>query len=477
MSAIRNVSPFVQGVYTPTYTERTARLLPVRGRLPEELDGLFTQIGANPVAPPRQRGKADYSWFSQDGMVCGIRLRGGRAEWFRNRWIRSKRVCRALGERRPSGPRRFFTDIVNTNVVSHGSMLLALVESGCLPARLTSTLETVEYTDLRGALPHGFTAHPKLDPRSGELYAVVYSPLRTYADYLVITPAGVTRKAERIPLCGRPMMHDIAITENHVVLFDLPVRFDPGAAVRRRFPWAWNERHDARIGILPKEGSAHNLRWFHIPRCFLFHSVNAFEQDGSIRIWALRYPRMFHGTGADPFENGAGMPWEWRIDLATGAVTERQLDDLQQELPRTDPRRLGRPMRHYYSIGGRDAALRAREPDVVIKGDLLRGFGEERRYRGGAVPTEPVFVPRGPGEDDGWVLHFLLDPVHQESDLVVLDAQDFTGPPVASVRLPIRVPFGFHSSWIAAADLDAADAALVSERPELSEPAAMLVRM
>jgi carotenoid cleavage dioxygenase len=461
-------SPYLRGVYTPAYTERTAHALPVKGRLPEELDGLFTQIGANPVAPPRRREKAGYSWFSQEGMVCGVRLRGGRAEWFRNRWIRSKQVCRALGEPRPAGPRRFFTDIVNTSVVCHGSMLLALVESGCLPARLTSTLDTVEYTDLRGALPHGFTSHPKLDPGTGELYAVVYSPLRSYADYVVITPEGVARKLERIPLGGRPMMHDIALTENHVVLFDLPVRFDPRAAVRGRFPWHWSERHDARIGILPREGSARNLRWFHVPRCFLFHTVNAFEQDGRIRIWALRYPRMFAGASEDPFEDGAGRPWEWSIDLATGEVAERQLDDRQQELPRTDPRRLGRPFRHYYSVGGGDLALREHRPDVLVKGDLALGLSEERRHRGGAVPTEPVFVPRGPGEDDGWILHFLLDPVHQESELVVLDARDFAGPPVASVRLPMRVPFGFHSSWIAGAELAAVDASLAGGR--LAQP-------
>lgn len=95
------VSPFLQDANTPLYTERTAHRLPARGRIPEELDGLFTQIGANTVAPPRRRSSSDYSWFSQDGMVCGVRLRGGQAEWFRNRWIRSDRVCRALGEPRP----------------------------------------------------------------------------------------------------------------------------------------------------------------------------------------------------------------------------------------------------------------------------------------------------------------------------------------------------------------------------------------
>ncbi|MFC8275933.1 carotenoid oxygenase family protein [Streptomyces sp. NPDC057271] len=457
------VSPFLQGAFTPLYTERTAHRLPVKGRIPPELDGLFTQIGGNPVAPPRRRGAEDYSWFSQDGMVCGIRLRDGRAEWFRNRWIRSRRVCRSLGESRPPGPRRFFTDVVNTNVVCHGGLLLALVETGCLPVRLSETLDTVEYSDLGGGLPIGITAHPKTDPVSGELFALAYSPLHTSADYLVITAEGTIRKTERIPLGGRPMMHDIALTEKHVVLFDLPVRFHLGQAARGRFPFRWDGRHQARIGLLPREGGAGSLRWFSIAPCFVFHAVNATEENGVVRIYALRYPKMFDGTSQDPFAYGACMLWEWTIDPATGKVTERQLDDHQQELPRIDPRRIGRPFRHCYGISAREQGLSTYEPEVLLKHDFARERTEERAFPRGSVPTEPVFVPRagnGAAEDDGWILHFRIDALHHESDLVVLDARDFTGPPVATVRLPVRVPFGFHSNWIPDAELDAVGAGL-----------------
>lgn len=462
-------SPFLQGAFTPLYSERSTDVLPVKGTLPPELDGLFTQIGGNPLAPPRKRGREDYSWFSQDGMVCGVRLRGGRAEWFRNRWIRSRRVCRAMGEPRPPGPRRFFTDVVNTNLVCHGGMLLALVESGCMPARLSGDLDTVEYTDLGGALPWGFTAHPKIDPVSGELVAVAHSPLATSADHVVIGPDGALRGRRRIPLGGRPMMHDVALTRRHVVLFDLPVRFDLAQAARGRFPFRWNPRHQARIGLLHREDDGRDVRWFPVEPCFVFHTVNAVEGAGRVHVHALRYPTMFDGTSQDPFAYGAGRLWEWTLDLTTGRVTERQLDDRQQELPRLDPRRTGLPFRHYYGLTGTGRSLATYEPEALLKYDVTGEHAQVRRMPGDAIPTEPVFVPRADArpdaaDDDGWLLHFLVDPLHQQSDLVVLDAGDITGPPVATVRLPVRVPFGFHSNWIPGTDLDAVDASLTWRR-------------
>lgn len=332
---------------------------------------------------------------------------------------------------------------MNTNVICHGNTLLALVESGCLPARLSSTLDTVEYTDLRGGLPRGFTAHPKSDPVSGELFAAVYSPLHSRAEYIVMPPAGTTRKIERIPLGGRPMMHDVALTENHVVLFDLPVRFDLRAAVHARFSWRWSDRHHARLGVLPKEGSAMNIRWFPTPPCFVFHSINANEPDGLIRVWALRYKKVFDGLTQDPFEIGTGVPWEWTIHLSSGQVTERQLDDRMQELPRIAPRRLGRPFRHFFSLSGGERSLATHEPEVLVKNVLKKDRSEEGKYPRGAVPTEPVFVPNEADEDSGWILHFLLDPLHQTSDLLVLDARTSQGHPsprAAADACALQVP-------------------------------------
>jgi carotenoid cleavage dioxygenase len=463
-----SVSPFLRGPYAPIYGERDVFDLPVLGQLPVELDGLFTQIGPNPVRPPKHTDAARYTWFTQDGMVSGVRLRDGRAQWARNRWIGSRRVNRALGQPRTPGPRHFPEDTVHTNVVYHGGMLLALVETGCLPARLSPNLETIEYTDLAGALPRGYSAHPKLDPVTGELIAVAYSPLRTYVDYIVLNRSGGLAAFERIPVGSRAMMHDIAITANHVLLFDFSVRFDPAAGVRGRFPFRWDEGKPARIGVLNRAFPSARVRWFEVPPSFIFHTVNAYEQDGRIVVHAIRYGKLFDSLtgdylGGTDASTETGLPWQWTIDLAAGTVACGQADETGQELPSVDPRRLGRPFRYSYAVSGEDANglhLTSR----IVKRDFRDGVSEVRKHAAGLSPCEPVFVPRGPDEDDGWVVHLLVDAEHDVTSLVVLDAQDITGAPVASVELPFKVPFGFHSSWIPAADLDAVERALPRSR-------------
>ena len=71
-------------------------------------------------------------------------------------------------------------------------------------------------------------------------------------------------------------------------------------------------------------------------------------------------------------------------------------------------------------------------------------------YGKGRVTLEPVFVPRSDdaAEDDGWIMSYVYDATTDSSDVVILNAQDFTGEPVAVVSLPQRVPFGFHGNWV-----------------------------
>lgn len=437
-SAGRPVSPFLLGAFAPVYWESTVPRLKIHGRLPAALDGLFTQIGPNPVRPPRHTDVGRYQWFRQDGMVSGIRLRGGQAEWFRNRWIRSTPVTRTLGESRTPGRRRFPIDTVHTNVVAHGGLLLALVETGCTPVRLDSELATLAYDDLHGALPRGASAHPRVDPRTGELHAVVYSPLHTWAEYTVLSPAGALRSRRRFPLGGRPMLHDIALTDKHVVFFDLPVRFRFPAAVRGRFPYAWDEAHQARIGVLPRDGNT-DVRWFDIPPCFVFHTVTAVESDEKIELRAIRYPRLFDAGSADPFSHG-GQLWQWVIDLHHGTVVERQLDDRLQELPRVDPDAFTHGARYHYAVTADTTGnVAAHVPEALLRHDSHTAVTELRRGRPATVPSEAVFVPDPaarptdtapmPGDEQpGWVLYFCFDERAGTSELVVVDTRDFCGP-------------------------------------------------
>lgn len=450
-------SPFLLGAFAPVFRETTAPDLAVAGRIPVELDGLFTQIGPNPLRPPRHTDVDRYQWFAQDGMVSGVRLRDGRAEWFRNRWIRSTRVTTALHERRTPGRRHFPIGTVHTNVVSHAGLLLALVETGCTAVELTPQLGTVRYTDVDGALPHGASAHPKFDPETGELHAVVYSPLRTWAEYRILDRSGALVSARRFPLDGRPMLHDIALTAHHAVLFDLPVRFHLADAVRGRFPYGWDEHHQSRLGIVPRSGPA-AVRWFPIEPCFLFHTVDAVEAGDQVTVRAIRYRRLFDTGAADPLSHG-GQLWQWTINLRTGRITECQLDDRLQELPRISPHRVGGSARYHYGITAGADRIASHSPEALLKFDARTGVSTTRAPALRHTPSEAVFVPRpatsepAAAEDDGWLVHFDFDEDAGTSDLVILDARHFTDTPLAVVHLPVKVPFGFHSSWIPGSDL------------------------
>lgn len=443
------MSRFLAGEFRPPHGEHTETGLTVAGHLPAELDGLFTQIGPAPAGAPRRAWSGHYPWFMQDGLVCGVRLGEGRARWFRNRWIRSRRAARALGVRPAEGPRHFPYDSVNTNIVAHHGLLLALVESGCLPVELSATLETVRYTDLGGQLPRGFAAHPKIDVATGDMHLLAYSPVRTWAEHIVVTASGRVTTMDRVDLGGRPLVHDIALTPGHVVFFDTPVRFHLATGLAGGFPYRWHDSHQARIGVLPRGGGP--VRWVAVDACFLYHLVGAEETtDGGLVVRGIRYERLFDRRDSDPLAGPATL-WEWRIEPGRDFAPGREIHDQPHELPRGDPRRQGLPSRYYYAVTNEPG----NDKHGLLKYDFRRGAAEHRRLESDHVPGEAVFVPAATSgaEDHGWLLFFRYDAARDASDLVVLDARDIAGSPVAVVHLPVRVPVGAHSNWIAAGEL------------------------
>lgn len=424
--------------------EVTARDLPVSGTLPAELDGCFARIGPNRLRP----GFGTAHLFAGEGMVHGVRLRDGRAEWYRNRWIRGERVCRALGEPSLPGPRHGLSDNANANLIQHAGRTLALGESGVLPIELDADLNSVASTDFDATLPNGFTAHPERDPVTGELFAVAYYHELPYVQYLVIDVAGHVRRAEPIAVKSAPMMHALSLTERYVVLYDLPVTFSPAAAASGlRFPYVWDRGHGARLGILPREGTDADVAWLEIEPCYVFHPLNAYETDDRIVLDVIRHERVFD---ADQFRPGEAAPtlWRWTIDRTRCAVEARQLDDVIEEFPRIDDRRRGLPNRYGYAVVMETAG--ATPDSAVIKHDLVRARSERHEFGAGRRAGECVFVarPAAKAEDDGWLLTFVYDKASDQSALVVLDAADITAEPEAVVHLPVRVPDGFHAAWM-----------------------------
>jgi carotenoid cleavage dioxygenase-like enzyme len=436
---------YLEGNFAPVTEEVTAFELPVRGSIPEELHGRYLRIGPNPVTPPEPE---QYHWFTGSGMVHGVRLRGGRAEWYRNRFVRSDDVTAAKGWPETPGPRPAMgSNVANTNVIGHAGRTWAIVEAGGLPVELTYELETVARSNFDGTLPGSFSAHPKRDPVNGELHAVAYYWEWPYVQYLVVGTDGRVKKRVDVPVADGPMMHDLAITETQVVLFDLPVTFSLDAvAAGAVFPYRWNPDHGARVGLLPRTGTAADVRWFDVELCYVYHPLNAFDaSDGRVVVDVVRHPRMFATDLYGPNEGTPSLE-RWTIDPSGGKVLEERLDDRGQEFPRMDERRLGREHRYGYTVSFLPGAVHG----PLLKHDLASGTRLVHDYGPARATLEAVFVPRAndSAEDDGWVMSIVYDSSENRSDLVILDAQAFTDAPVAVVALPRRVPFGFHGNWV-----------------------------
>jgi carotenoid cleavage dioxygenase-like enzyme len=344
------------------------------------------------------------------------------------------------------GTRNLHASVANTNVVNHAGKTLALVESS-LPYEITNELETLGVYDFGGKLADSMTAHPKICPRTGELHFFGYgNPTSPYVTYHRANAAGDLIVDRGVDVPGVTMMHDFALSAEHVVFMDLPVvfRIDIARNSPRDMPFRWSDDYRARLGVLRRDDPYGSIRWFDIHPCYVFHVLNAFEkttEDGELLVLhVVRYPELWR----DVTPGFDAVMWSWTINLTRGTVTEKQIDERSIEFPRMDDRRAGMPARYGVTVGS----------GKLVRYDLERGTAEEHSF-GSATepggPSEAVFAPAhsGAGELSGWYLSNVYDPVRNGSDLVIIDASDFQGKPVARVRLPQRVPYGFHGNWIA----------------------------
>jgi len=437
--------PYLAGNFAPVDEEVTAFDLPVTGTIPDGLEGRLLRIGPNPVLPDDPNA---FHWFTGTGMAHGVRLVDGAAEWYRNRYVRSDRVTQAKGWPEIPGPRHGMTDgTANTNIIGLGGSTYAIVEAGGLPVELSYELETLCRSDFGGTLPGSFTAHPKVDPATGDLHAMAYYWEWDSVQYVRVGADGLVRRTVDIPVPGKPMLHDCAITEHYVVVFDLAVTFNLEAAMSgQALPYRWDPDYGARVGLLPRDGDADDVRWFDVDLCYVFHPLNAHElPDGQVVVDVVRHPKMFASDVQGPNEGPPTLD-RWTIDPAAGKVREERIDDRPQEFPRHDERLIGSPIRYGYSMSVGDAFAYG----PLLKHDLVAGTTLVHDGGPGRVFQEPVFVPRSPdaAEDDGWIMAYSYDAATDRSDVVILHAQDFDGDPVATIHLPQRVPFGFHGNWV-----------------------------
>lgn len=438
---------YLVGNYAPVAEEVTATDLEVIGELPEELNGRYLRNGPNPIEPV---DPATHHWFIGDGMVHGIRLREGRAEWYRNRYVGSSHVSQVRGtpdiagrnwNNSPGGP--------NTNVGSFAGTTWAMVEAGGCPVELTYELETVGYNDFFGTLPGAFTAHPKIDPTTGEMHAIVYAwaEWMDHVQYVRVGKDGRVNRTVDIPLPGMSMVHDMSITDRYVVVYDQPVLVDFDLALSgRSFPFRWNDDYGNRVGLMPRDGTAADIVWVDVPVGYVFHPLNSYDTpDGKVVLDVCFYDVMMRHDMNGPFGDSLPTLVRWEIDPTTKRVVVTTIDETPNEFPRHRGALTGKPYRYGYCAQP--------DPDSMhwptLKHDLRTGQREMFDHGPGRAAGEPVFVarPGGTDEDDGWLVAFVHDGNTDSAEFAVLDARDFGRGYVAQVKLPQRVPFGFHGNW------------------------------
>ena len=455
---------FLQGNFAPWRMEGVADDLEVIGRIPRDLNGTFYRNGSNPAFEPIGR----YHWFDGDGMIHAIALREGKAS-YRNRYV----VSDGLREEREAGKALYrglleisateaptFKNTGNTNIVFHAGKLLALMEAALPTQMAPCTLATVGVHDFNGKLGGAMTAHPKMDPETGEMLFFGYSPFPPYLQYYVADRDGALVRSEAIDVAWPSMIHDFAITADHVIFILCPLVFSFENLAQTGNVFSWEPERGTRIGVMPRNGGNTDVRWFETEASYVFHPMNAYSEGRHVVLDVSRYPRLlFMNPDASRGDNAEYADFaklhRWRIDLASGGVRSEPLDDRAGEFPRVDERRLGRKHRYGYLAAAGPEKENERGPvfTAVHKHDLERGTSEVRAFGAGNGVGEPLFVPRhaDAAEDDGYVLVLAYDEARNASDFYILDARHIAGEPLAVVRIPHRVPYGFHGNWVAAA--------------------------
>ena len=437
---------WMQGNYAPVEDETEAFDLEVTGKLPAALTGLYARNGSNPA------GDASPHWFLGDGMLHGVRLDGGKASWYRNRYVQTPLYVNRQGFL-GGGPPGGAGNQSNVSVFVHGGKLLTSGEVGFPYEISPDDLSTVGAHDFGGKLKTAMTAHPKIDPATGRMHFFGYGFTPPYLTYHVAEADGTLVSSQEVAVRGSTMIHDFAITERHAVFWELPVIFDLDIALAAingtgggGFPFRWDESYGSRVGVMPLGGPTSAIRWVEIDPCYVFHGVNAFADGDDVVVDVCRLPSMFTEK-PDPRPNAVH---RWTVGTGGDALTFRDevLSDEQMDLPAIDRRRTGRAHRNAWYLQVEQTNDGFGDFTGITRRDTKTGatdrFDAGERYR----MNEGTFVADGEGDGEGWLLSYGWDRARGASDLMVFEALDMARGPIARVHLPVRVPYGFHGWWL-----------------------------
>ena len=474
-------TPTFTGFNAPSRLEADVTDLEVEGEIPPGLEGTFYRCGPDFRFPPRMGDDINHNG---DGVASMFRFAGGRVD-YKSRYVRTEKYrLEAQARRALFGMyRNPFTDdpsvagkdrtLANTNIVMHAGRLMAIKEDG-LPYELDpDTLATVGRHDFGGRLKsETFTAHPKIDPETGEMIAFGYEAQGLATRDMAVQWIAADGSLAREEFFQAPYVsfqHDFAVTREHIVFVLMPTTTSIARMQAGQSHWVFETGLPIEVGIMPRDGGVADLRWFKAPGRGVGHVLNAFTDGDKVVLDTFvsernQFPFVPNGDGT-PFDRAAGTPrlTRWTFDMASNSegFEEETLFPDFMEMPRTDDRYQMNPHRFGYC-----AIIDMTHPPAVA-GTLGPGWNTlcrvdlatrtmDRWWVGeNTACQEPQFIPRSPGapEGDGWLMAVLtrFDGAGYQSELAILDARHIADGPVARVRAPMRLRNAIHGNWVGAA--------------------------
>lgn len=454
--------------------------LEIEGELPAELDGTFYRVGPDQQFPPML---GDSNPFNGDGIVTAFRISNGHAD-MQHRYVRTDRFMAERAARRGlfGDYRNPFTDdpavkgvqrtVSNTNVVLHNDQLLAFKEDGPPYAMDPQTLQTRQLWDFDGQMTATtFTAHPKIDPSTGDLVGYAYAAKgEASIDTAFYTFDRSGKKTREIWFeSPQPsMIHDCGLTENYMILPLIPQLMDLERIKHGGNLFQWEPEADQIYAVIVRDGDANDVRFFRAPNAFPGHVINAFEDKGKVYLdlpmvndnvfWF--FPDANGQAPAPETLRTQIVRWCFDMNSKSDTPTAEVISDFAGEFPHVDDRYVGRPYRHAFLQGTDPTKPYNAEKAGPIMGFFFNTFahldmsnGKMKSWFAGDTSStqEPVFAPKSADapEGEGYVLGVVNRRAEHRSDLLVFDAQHIDEGPVATIRIPVRLKYGIHGNWVA----------------------------
>nr|XP_043625081.1 9-cis-epoxycarotenoid dioxygenase NCED6, chloroplastic-like [Erigeron canadensis] len=498
-----SIDPDIQlmGNFAPVRECPVQHGLEVIGEIPACLSGVYLRNGANPMFKPT----GGHHLFDGDGMIHAVTLGPNNKASYCSRFTRTSRLVQEQSLGRPCFPKPigelhghlglarlalFYarglaglidtshgTGVANAGLVYFNGRLLAMSEDDLpysIKIKEDGEIETCERFDYEGRVKCPLIAHPKVDPVTGELFSLSYDVVkRPYLKFFSFEKNGQKSREVSISLDQPTMIHDFAITQGHVIIPDHQVVFKLSEMARGKSPVVVDPNKVSRYGVLPKSAENESgVQWIDVPDCFCFHLWNAWEEVDLINnndnndnnnnnngdkiivvIGSCMTPAdaMFNESSNDDDEPLRSELTEIRLNTTTGESSRRVIvPGMNLDAGNVNKRRLGRKTRFVY--------LAIAEPwpkcSGIAKVDLETGYVTKLFYGNERYGGEPCFVPVGGTngeEDQGYLMTYVRDEDKERSELVIVEASSMKQ--VGIVKIPSRVPYGFHGTFVTTQDL------------------------